>query len=316
MKKTRMFIKKIKIFLLCLGVCFLCGCNGGDNGESRAYQVFYVDKEETKVAAEEISVEQTETDEILQVLFQVLKTTPDDTEFRSAIPENVELESFAYADYQLVLNFDEAYTSMSPTGEVLSRAAIVRTLCQVDGVNYVAFNVGGEPLVNVSGIPVGYMSAEQFVDNAGDEINAYEKATLTLYFADESGSSLEAHQVERVYNSNISMDKLIVEELIAGPEGGDSKGNGYGTISDSTEVISVNTRDGVCYVNFGEGFLSQKGNVSPEVAIYSVVNSLVELTSVNKVQISVEGNTNVIYMEAVPLSQLFERNLEIMHNAQ
>ncbi|MBD5541231.1 MAG: GerMN domain-containing protein [Lachnospiraceae bacterium] len=311
-----MFIKKMKIFLLCLGVCLLCGCNGGDNGEPKDYRVFYVDKEETKVSSEEISIEETETEEILQALFQVLKTPPDDTGLRSAIPENVELESFAYADYQLVLNFNEEYASMSPTGEVLSRAAIVRTLCQVDGINYVAFNVGGEPLVNVSGIPVGYMSAEQFVDNAGDEINAYEKATLTLYFADESGSRLEAHLVERVYNSNISMDKLIVEELVAGPEGGDSKESGYGTISDSTEIISVNTRDGVCYVNFGEGFLSQKGNVSPEVAIYSVVNSLVELTSVNKVQISVEGNTNVIYMEAVPLSQLFERNLEIMKNAQ
>lgn len=311
-----MFVKKIKIFLLCLGICFLCGCNSGDNGGSKDYLVFYVDKEETKVTAEEISVEETETEEILQALFKDLKTQPDDTGLRSAIPENVELESFAYADYQLVLNFDEEYASMSPTGEVLSRAAIVRTLCQVDGINYVAFNVGGEPLVNVSGVPVGYMSAEQFVDNAGDEINAYEKAALTLYFADESGSRLEAHLVERVYNSNISMDKLIVEELIAGPEGGDSRENGYGTISDSTEIISVNTRDGVCYVNFGEGFLSQKGNVSPEVAIYSVVNSLAELTSVNKVQISVEGNTNVIYMEAVPLSQLFERNLEIMDNAQ
>lgn len=223
---------------------------------------------------------------------------------------------FAYADYQLVLNFDRAYSTMSPTGEVLSRAAIVRTLCQVDGINYVAFNVGGEPLVNASGVPVGYMSADQFVDNAGDEINAYEKAALTLYFADESGSRLEAHLVERVYNSNISLDKLVVEELVAGPEGGDSQENGYGTISDATEVISVNTRDGVCYVNFGEGFLSQKGNVSPEVAIYSVVNSLVELTSVNKVQISIDGNTNVIYMETVPLSQLFERNLEIMNSAQ
>lgn len=316
MGKAGIAVKKIKIFLICLCACLLFGCKGGESGGPRDYKVFYVDKEETRVSAEEVSVDETETGEILQALFLLLRTQPDNTEFRSAIPENVELESFSYADYQLILNFDGEYAAMDPAGEVLSRAAIVRTLCQVDGINYVAFNVGGEPLVNVSGAPVGYMSADQFVDNAGDEINAYEKAALTLYFADKSGSRLEAHLVERVYNSNISLDKLVVEELAAGPEGGDSEENGYGTISDSTEIISVNTRDGVCYVNLGEGFLSQKGNVSPEVAIYSIVNSLVELTSVNKVQISVDGNTNVLYMEKVPLSQLFERNLEIMNNAQ
>lgn len=312
----KMLIKKINIFLLCLFTCLLFGCKGAESGNSREYLVFYVDKEETKVSGREVSIEETETDEILQALFRKLQMPPDDAEFRGAIPENVVLESYAYADYQLVLNFSGEYAFMPPAGEVLSRAAIVRTLCQVDGINYVAFNVGGDPLVNVSGVPVGYMSADQFVDNAGDEINAYEKAALTLYFADESGSRLEAHLVERVYNSNISLDKLVVEELIAGPEGGDSEENGYGTISDSTEIISVNTRDGVCYVNLGDGFLTQKGNVSPEVAIYSIVNSLVELPSVNKVQISVGGDTSVIYMETVPLSQVFERNLEIMNNAQ
>ena len=62
--------------------------------------------------------------------------------------------------------------------------------------------------------------------------------------------------------------------------------------------------------------MTKQGNVTPEVTIYSIVNSLVELSGVNKVQISVNGSTDVIYMETVPLSQVFERNLEIMDNAQ
>lgn len=309
-------MKKIRIYLFCLCFCILSGCGSRENEDSKEYLVFYVDKDENKVIGEEVFVEETETRAVLQALFQALQTPPEDAGYRSAIPENVDLESFSYEDHQLVLNFNGEYSSMSPTGEVLSRAAIVRTLCQVEGVNYVAFNVSGEPLVNASGVPVGYMTADQFVDNAGNEINAYEKVSLTLYFADESGSRLEAHLVERVYNSNISVDKLIVEELIAGPQGGDSRENGYGTISPSTEIVSVTTRDGVCYVSLDEGFLTQQGNVSPEVAVYSIVNSLVELSSVNKVQISINGNTDIVYMETVPLSQVFERNLEIMGNAQ
>lgn len=309
-------MKKIKACLICLCLCLLAGCGSNEDEDKEKYMVYYVDKDENKVVEEEILVEETETREILQALFHALKTPPENTSLRSAIPEGVELESFSYTDQQLVLNFDANYSLMSPTGEVLSRAAIVRTLCQVDDVEYVAFNVAGEPLVNVSGMPVGYMTADQFVDNAGNEINAYEKVSLTLYFADESGSRLEAHQVERVYNSNISLDKLVVEELVAGPRDGESEENGYATISSSTEIVSVITRDGVCYVNLGDGFLTKQGNVSAEVAIYSIVNSLVELSTVNKVQISINGNTDVVYMENVPLSQVFERNLEIIDDAQ
>lgn len=309
-------MKKIRICLICLCLLLLTGCGSDQDDNAKEYMVYYVDKEENKVSGETTVVEETDTRAILQVLFQALQTPPKDASYRSAIPEGVKLETFSFEDCQLVLNFSEDYSSMSSVGEVLSRAAIVRTLCQVDQVNYVAFTVAGEPLVNSSGVPVGYMTADQFVDNAGNEINAYEKTTLTLYFANESGNALEAHMVDCVYNSNISMDKLVVEQLIAGPEEGESDENGYATISPDTQIVSVTTRDGTCYVNLGDGFLTKQGNVTPEVTIYSIVNSLVELSGVNKVQISVNGSTDVIYMETVPLSQVFERNLEIMDNAQ
>lgn len=307
-------MKKIGFYLCCFIVplLFLAGCGRGNSSEAKEYIVYYLDHDENKVTGKSIRIEGTDTREILQSLFYELRTQPESTSFKSAIPENVKLESFAYDDYQLVLNFSEEYHSMSPAREVLARAAIVRTLCQVSGINYVAFNVDGEALVNVSGILVGYMTADQFVDNEGNEINAYEKVSLTLYYADGSGSSLEAHLVDRVYNSNISMDRLVVEELIAGPQDSGSEENGYATISPDTKIVSVTTRDNTCYVNLNESFLTLQGNITPEVAIYSIVNSLVELSSVNKVQISINGNTDLVFMETIPLSQVFERNLEIM----
>lgn len=309
-------MRKINLCLICLALLLLAGCGSNTDEKSKEYTIYYVDKDENKVSGTEVNVEETETREVLHTLFRALRTQPEDASYRSAIPEGVTLESFSFADNQLVLNFSAEYLSMSSTGEVLSRAAIVRTLCQVTDVNYVAFKVEGEPLVNLSGVPVGYMTAEQFVDNAGNEINAYEKATLTLYYANENGDRLEAHMVDCVYNSNISMDKLVVEQLIEGPEGGENEENGYATISPTTQIVSVTTRDGVCYVNLDEGFLTRQGNVTPEVAVYSIVNSLAELSGINKVQISVNGSTDLVYMETVSLSQVFERNLEIMDNAQ
>ena len=68
-------------------------------------------------------------------------------------------------------------------------------------------------------------------------------------------------------------------------------------------------------MNFDENFLNQIYNVSTDVAIYSVVNSLAELTSVNKVQISINGETNLMYRESVSLSTVFERNLSLVTTA-
>ena len=153
------------------------------------------------------------------------------------------------------------------------------------------------------------MNADQFIDNAGNEINTYEKVKLTLYLADEEGDNLKAVTRTVVYNSNISMERLVVDQLIAGPSENESA---FPTINPDTRVVSVNVQDGICYVNFDSAFLTQIYNVTSEVAIYSLTNSLVELTNVNKVQISINGDSNVNYKENISLSTVFERNLEIV----
>lgn len=60
------------------------------------------------------------------------------------------------------------------------------------------------------------MTADSFVDNTGETINGFKRDTLTLCFAAEDGIHLKQERVEVVYNGNVSMEKLIVEQLIAG----------------------------------------------------------------------------------------------------
>ena len=158
------------------------------------------------------------------------------------------------------------------------------------------------------------MTSDQFIDNAGDEINAYEKVRLKLYFANEQGDGLIATNRTVVYNTNISLEKLVVEELLAGP-GQEAGGELFPVINPETKIVSVTVKDNVCYVNFNETFLTQIYTVTPEVAIYSIVNSLEELPNVNKVQISINGETDVMYRESISLSTVFERKLELLTTA-
>ncbi|MBR1440375.1 MAG: GerMN domain-containing protein, partial [Lachnospiraceae bacterium] len=112
-----------------------------------------------------------------------------------------------------------------------------------------------------------------------------------------------------VYNSNISLEKIVLEELIKGPE----EGAAYGpTINPETKVISVSVKDGTCYVNFSEQFLKQPYTIKSDVTIYSIVNSLSELSNINKVQLSINGETNTTYLDSVTLTTVFERNLDII----
>ncbi len=153
------------------------------------------------------------------------------------------------------------------------------------------------------------MTADTFIENAGNEINAYEKVDLRLYFANEEGNLLvEENQRNVVYNSNIAMEKLVVEKLIEGP-----KAEGYyPTINPTTKIVSVTVKDGICYVNLSGEFLNQPYNVTSDVTIYSITNSLVELSNVNKVQISVDGETNIAYREKLSLNNVFERDLDML----
>jgi len=310
-------MKRVSLLWLMLMLAFvlLVGCGTQTDKSTTEYTIYDVDRDENKVLSHTVEIRSKDTKEVLQILFQQLKKDPEKGNERSAIPNGVSINHYNLASNRLTLDFSKEYLDQTTYGEVLTRAAIVRTLCQMDEIDIVYFTVDGNPLLNKSGKQIGFMDADDFVDNDGSEINNYEKATLTLYFATADGASLKPYVIERVYNTNISLDKLVMEELIKGPGETPSIETRYPTLSSETNLVNVTTLDGVCYVNFGSDFMAKESNVTPEVVVYSIVNSLVELPDINKVQISIDGNSDINLMETISLATSFERNLEIIDDA-
>ena len=76
-------------------------------------------------------------------------------------------------------------------------------------------------------------------------------------------------------------------------------------INPEIKIFNILTKDGICYVNLDSSFLTVVNNVSTEVAVYSIVNSLVELDNINKVQILVNGEVPSTFSNST-----FERNLD------
>lgn len=300
--------KKFWIFGLILSLFLLPGCKAQEEEDANVMSVYYVSNSETKIEAHDYSLQSTEAEAQITELLTVLGTAPIKKEYKPPLTFGFQVLEYRLTDGKLLLNMDEHYREMSVTQEVLVRAAIVRTLTQLPEVSFVAFRINNEQLYDSLGKMVGWMNADQFIENEGNEINTYEEVTLKLYFANEAGDGLIVTNRTKEYNTNISLEKLVVEELIKGPN---AEGI-YPTINPDTKVANVMVKDNICYVNLDENFLTQIYTVIPDVTIYSIVNSLVELSNVNKVQILINGETAVIYREKFDLTAYFERNLDIV----
>lgn len=138
-------------------------------------------------------------------------------------------------------------------------------------MKYVTITLEGSQLYDNAGELVGWMNAEQFINNDGNEINTYELVKVKLYFANADGDKLIAAYREKHYSTNTPLERFVVEELIAGPSG-QIEGL-YPVINPETKIINILTKDGICYVNLDSSFLTVVNNVSTEVAVYSIVNS-------------------------------------------
>lgn len=299
--------KGFAFFLIAiLLVGLLNGC--GESDDENSYQVYYLNMETTKMSPVSYVPQAKSNADIAQELLQQLMIDPQKKNLRHTIPTTVEVRTCTFNGYSLIIDFSEEYNSLSTTEEVLVRAAIVKTLLQIDGIYYVSFTVDSNPLRDKNGNLIGSMSVDSFVENPGEQINSIIETTLTLYFASKDGTALVKETRTVPYSSNISLDKLVMEQLISGPETAD----GLQTIPSGTRLITISTVDAICYVNLDETFLNQNIEITEQAVLFSIVDSLTELSTVDKVQISVNGDTKGKCRYDYELSKMYERDDSII----
>lgn len=300
-------------------VLMASGCGSSDNGDAQGAKegpsknyVYYITPDIDGVVSVDSGIKLSETAdsaEMLNALTEALSQTPDPTKYKAPFDENSGFISAVIKDNQVIIDFDETFLELDPVRAVLIRAAATRTYTLIPDIDSVSTTVNGQQLLNRDGLVIGALGADSFIDNAGLQINADERTSLTLYFANETGDRLIKVNRKVVYSGNISMDKLVLSQLLAGPQEGE---NAFPVLNPVTRIINVTTQDGTCYVNLDSTFLSPVNNVSNDVAIYSIVNSLIELGTVNRVQFMIDSDSDVMFREAVSLNTQFVRNLDIV----
>lgn len=307
-----------KKYVILAAVMFLVGIVLTGCGERKqpegTFLISYLDKEQTKTVRMpyEPNAASGDTALLVQELLHVLSTDSGDVDYVKPIPEGVEVtKTLLNDDGNLKVYFNDAYRAMGAVQEILCRLASVQTLTQVDGVDCLEFFVEDEPLLDTKGNEVGEMTTDDFVVNPGEQINSIQHASLDLYFSNPSGDGLVLETQRVYYNSNVSLEKLVIEHLLAGPQTSDA----IASIPSETALVNVSVTDRVCYVSLDNGFRTQDYNVQEAIVIYSLVDSLTALPHIDKVQISVNGDTSGVYRESFLLSTIYEEDLSYVRLA-
>ena len=301
-------MKRLKLFLLLIVTMMLAAGCGQEKIPEDGNVVYYLSKEGTSLVPAGFEITGDSPEIRVEELLAKLEETPESVDLRRTIPENVKILSYTLDRQQLYLDFSGEYLNLDKATEVLVRAAIVKTMVQVEEVSFIGIRVNGEPLKDSKGIGIGLMNENTFLDNMGSEDHATKIVNLNLYFANKNGDKLTAQSTVMEYNANVAVEKVVVEQLITGPT---EKGY-YPTIPKDTKVMSVTTKDGVCYVNLDTGFTAQGYDVLGNVTIYSIVNSLTDLPGITSVQLLVNGETNITYKDNISLETTFQMNPELI----
>ncbi len=298
---------------LAVTALFLIGCGKGEQlpKEAPHCTVYYLNSVGNQLVGSEYKTVETEREGLVQELLTKMTSVPAELDCQSAIPERIETITFRIEENVLYLYADANYSLMNSVQEIFCRAALTKTLTQIEGIDYLSIYCAEQPIVDGAGNPVGMLSASDFVDSIRD-VNSFERTELTLYFANEAGDMLVEEKREVMRNTNTSLEKLIVEQLIEGPE----EGSAYATLPKDLKLLNISVNESVCSINLDATFLNSTLEVREYIPIYSIVNSLSELSTVSRVQIRINGSQDDVFRDQIPLNTVFERNYEYMEGGE
>ena len=319
--KMKKIISLILVIVLTLSmVCALNGCK--KKADNNNILIYYTNNtaDELIYKSTKINTKDIETIDLIQVLLdKMFNSKLEEKSYYSVKPNDVEINSITFKDGVVSIDFNYEYLKMTNVREIIFRAGVVLTLIQAPNVTGVIFTVENVPITNNSNEPIGMMTKDVFVNVLlNDEGMLKQTTELKVYFANEDNTKLvSVPYIFSIDNSSVSMEEYLITKLIEGPQA-NTEANNKDSVIDITKInptlnpnvtlISVVTTEGICYINFGADFLEQHLQISDELMIYSIVNTVCQLPYVSSVQFLIEGKKDVKLHKTISFAEKFKYN--------
>lgn len=257
------------------------------NPENKALSInlYFFDETENTIVSEKRAINYENTDYLVEAVLNELKKGPQNSKNRPIFNKETDVISIIKNNHEVTIDLSHQFFFDTSSKNLLTTYAIVKSLCQLSDVKSVLVTCRGSEITASDGTKIGFLS-DKDIDLVTDTLTKDSKK-IVLYFADKNGEVLIGENRTIKISDTNPIEQYIVKELIKGTTLSDAKS----IISPDTELISAQTTDNVCFVNFKSGFVEKNaGNEKTEkLIIYSIVNSLCKLDSVSSVQFLIDG---------------------------
>lgn len=211
----------------------------------------------------------------LHEALRLLKEKPDDTSLLSAFPAQIQVETYHIEDGEIALNLSEGYLSLTPVRRTLLRACIVLTLCALDEVEVVSLYEGTRMLEY--GMTPGLFLHESLPEGES-------RTELRFWFPDAENACLHSEVQTVKPRGSASMAETVLRQLM--PQLCE-----YG-LPEEMQLLSLSRSESVCVADFSAEFweCAALGPTALRLLLFSVVNTLTELDTVEAVLFRCEGS--------------------------
>lgn len=276
-------------------IILLSGCTfvgGRDASLDDTASVYYIEGNGSALVEAVVTLPDSSKKAQVKYLIEQLLNPPKGK--LSPLCDGTELNSVTIKDEIAVVDFSDEFEDFDELRNALAPAAVAKTLCSLEFISGVSILVDGTEAMGSDGKPLGVIMESDVVGEGKAENT---KAKVVLYFANDMGDGLSSENREVEVAAAGTVEKAIVEELIKGPKNAGS----IGIIPAETKVISVETKNNVCFVNLSKDFVNkyQGGTAGETLTVYSIVNSLTELGTIDSVQFLIEGEKREEFVHMV-----------------
>lgn len=297
--------KNIALLLAFVMAFALSACGSKEEKVTEEISLYFAGKSSSNLIYEKYEIVNAKSKkESVEKTMEALLAGPKDKENNRAIREGTKLISTSVDNTgKATVNLSREFYNESNIYDILSASSIVKSLCSINGINSVTILVESMPLVSPTGEELGSLSENDLVfDITATEQN---EVNVKLYFSDNEAMYFVKENRKINVPTGESAEKLIVAELIKGP----AKEKAIKTVPTETKIRSVETKDGICFVNLSNEFITKHsgGSSAEYMTIYSIVNSLTELSHIDKVQFLIEGEKKDTLVHFT-LNEPFERD--------
>lgn len=303
----------LKIMTLILLTIFLVSCN--KDKESKNITIYYPSKGNEVVAfsTKEIEVSSNDKSVLLDKVKEALLVGLESKEegYKNVYNDIVKISYVTLENRLLVVNFVGDYYALNLAERLALKTGIAKSYSNFTFVEDIRFLQNGQAIIDENGEKMQDLKLEDLMIEPNSKFASGNIANYNLYFGTADGKMLYREERALEVQTPTLLAKELVEELIEGP----SIEGLLNTIPKQTKIRELELKDGICYVDFSKEFDTKHpgGEAAETLTIYSIVNTLTELPTIEKVQFLIDGEKNSEYQGYYDFSSPFTRNSTLIY---